>query len=471
MRHGNRLARLFRNLSGTTQRDFAEKAGLYHALIAEYERGAANPPPEHLERMARAAGLTVAAGERVLAYADAQRAPRRRAGEGGEAFLARLAPLAALCEEWLLRAPRPVAPPREEDRRQVASLAPLLAKLAEDELLVVARLAPEVRSWTFVEHACEESARQTSRDLDRAAAWARFAEDVAVRLTGPEGWLRRVRGFAIAHSANILRAKGELGASAAALVVAKRLWHSGEDPAGLLDPGRLLDLEASLRRDQRRFEEALHLLEEARGVSRCPGHTLLNKGFTLEVMGEYERAVEVLHQAEGVVEQQGDPRLSYMRKFNLAVNLTHLGRYAEAAALLGQVRELATELGDRVFLIRTTWLEGRIAAGLGQLEEARALLAQARQAFAEWESSYDVVLALLEEAALLLEAGRAAEVKALAPELARVFEHKGVHREALAALRLFQEAAEREAASAGLARRVLGFLFRARHDPGLLFEL
>jgi hypothetical protein len=84
--------------------------------------------------------------------------------------------------------------------------------------------------------------------------------------------------------------------------------------------------------------------------------------------------------------------------------------------------------------------------------------------------SYDVALALLEEAALLLEEGRAAEVKALAPELARVFEGKGVHREALAALRLFREAAEREAASAGLARRVLGFLFRARHDPGLRFS-
>jgi tetratricopeptide (TPR) repeat protein len=261
-----------------------------------------------------------------------------------------------------------------------------------------------------------------------------------------------------------------LDAADTALAEAKRLWHAGEDLPGLLDPGRLLDLEASLRRDQRRFEEARQLLEDAGSVSHCPGRIFINKGFTLEVMGEYERAVEVLHQAEGVVEQQGDPRLSYMRKFNLAVNLTHLGRCSEAAALLGEVRELATELGDRVFLIRTTWLEGRIAAGLGQLEEARALLAQARQAFAERQSSYDVALALLEEAALLLEEGRAAEVKALAPELARVFEGKGVHREALAALRLFQEAAEREAASAGLARRVLGFLFRARHDPGLRFS-
>jgi transcriptional regulator with XRE-family HTH domain len=470
MGHGNRLARLFRVLSGESQRGFAEKANLYYVLIADYERGAANPPPEHLERMARAAELTVAAGERILGYAETQRQPRQRGGEGREALQARFAPIAALFEERLLRAPRPEEPPREEDRLQARDLAPLLAELPEGELLAVARLAPEVRSWAFVEHACEESARQASRDLDRAAAWARFAEQVAARLTGPEGWLLRVRGFAAAHAANVLRVKGELEAADAALAAAKRRWHAGEDPEGLLDPGRLLDLEASLRRAQRGFVEALQILDEARKVSRCPGRILVKKGFTLEVMGEYERAVETLLEAEPLVEREGDPRLRSLLRLNLAINLTHLGRPAEAARLVAEAKPLARELGDEINLIRITWLEGRIAGGFGRPEEARSLLAEARRAFAELGMSYNVALALLEEAALLLEEGRAAEVKALAPELARVFEGKGVHREALAALRLFREAAEREAASAGLARRVLGFLFRARHDPGLRFS-
>jgi hypothetical protein len=76
---------------------------------------------------------------------------------------------------------------------------------------------------------------------------------------------------------------------------------------------------------------------------------------------------------------------------------------------------------------------------------------------------------LLEEAVLLLGDGQTAEVKELAQELAGVLESKGVHREALAALRLFQEAAERETATTELTRRVLGFLYRARYDPGLCF--
>jgi hypothetical protein len=45
-----------------------------------------------------------------------------------------------------------------------------------------------------------------------------------------------------------------------------------------------------------------------------------------------------------------------------------------------------------------------------------------------------------------------------------------VHREALAALQVFREAAEKEEADEDLARRILLFLFRARHDRGLKFK-
>jgi hypothetical protein len=62
------------------------------------------------------------------------------------------------------------------------------------------------------------------------------------------------------------------------------------------------------------------------------------------------------------------------------------------------------------------------------------------------------------------------EVKPLTLELTRVFESKGVHREALAALEIFKEAVRREVATAELARKVLRFLFQARHDQDLRFE-
>ena len=206
---------------------------------------------------------------------------------------------------------------------------------------------------------------------------------------------------------------------------------------------------------QRRFEEALPLLDEALSVGRCPERYLIKKGFTLEVMGEYESALDTLLQTELFVEHQGDERLLYMLRFNLAVILCQLGRYSETAKPIQQVRDLATERGDETELVRVVWLEGRIAAGLGRPEEGRRLLGQARQEFAVRKMGYDAALALLEEAVLLLDEGRTAGVRALTPNLAELFESKGVHREALAALRLFQEAAERNEATVDLARRIL----------------
>ena len=237
----------------------------------------------------------------------------------------------------------------------------------------------------------------------------------------------------------------------------------------MLDPGRLPDLEASLRRAQRRLPEALALLDEAAAVGRRPERALLKKGYTFEVMGEYEQAVETLLRAAPLVLQRGDPRLESILSGNLALNYCHLGRFEEAALLVKRVCAVALETGDEIEALRMTWLQGRIAAGLGRTAEARSLLAQARREFAARGMEYDVALALLEEAALLLGEGRGTEVKRLTRELALLFDSKRVHREVLAALRLFQEAVEQEQATADLARRVLRYLFRARHDPDLRF--
>lgn len=381
-----------------------------------------------------------------------------------------------ILSEAILKSREPPAPdayPRPWDvepaRWQAGEAWAELAKLPEDQQLAVVRVAREFQTWALAERVCEESVFQASRSIERTASLARLAQEIAEQVQGPESWRNSVRGFAAGHVANSLRVPGELEEADVVLEKALRLWNAGSDPDGVLDPGRLLDLEASLRRDQRRFEEALVLLEKALRVGRCRERYLINKGFTLEVMGHYERAVAALLEVQPEVECSGDDRLSDILHHNLALCLTHLGRYGEAVELGRKVRTRSGERGDEIGILRGIWLEGRIAAGLGHSQEALELLAKARRAFAFRGMGYDVALALLEEAVLLLDQGRRAEVKVLAGELAKVFEAKGVHREALGALRLFKEAAEQEAATAELARRVLGYLFRARYDRGFRF--
>lgn len=329
---------------------------------------------------------------------------------------------------------------------------------------------PEFHHWALCIEAAEESSRAASRDLKEAANWARVASEIADRVRGPEGWLNRLKGAALAMEANVLRVRGKLLEARAAIEKAKALWHAGSDSDQILDPGLLLDLEASLCRDERCFEDALDRLDKALMVGRRPERYLIKQGFTLEVMGEYERAVDALLKAKAWVDRQDDERLRNILHFNLAVNYCHAGRHREAAELVQQVRRIAVAMGDLLGVLRTTWLEGRIASGLGWAEEALRLLEEARGEFEAREMWYDVALALLEVAAVLLDQGRTAEVRAMTPSLARVFAAQGIHREALAALSLFRDAVESEAATGDLARRVLRFLFRARHDEGLRFS-
>lgn len=341
-----------------------------------------------------------------------------------------------------------------------------LERVPRRSRLAVVRLGREYQHWSLVERCCEESVRDASRSLKHAASWARLALAISRLVTGPEEWRRRVRAYALAHWANVLRVRGDLKAADACLEEARRLWESGSDPLEVLDPGRLLDLEGSLRRDQRRFEEALDCFDQAIPMSRFPERLLINKGFTYEVMGDFERGIATLLEAVPLVERWNDPRLRSMLRLNLASNLVHAARHGEAAELVEEVRRCPAGLG-KIDLARIPWLEGRLQAGLGHPRQALRLLAEARQKFEAERMHYDVALALLEEAGLLLDEGRTPEVKTLTPALAKVFESKGVHREALAALQTFQEAVEQETATAELARRILQYLFRARHDQGL----
>jgi tetratricopeptide (TPR) repeat protein/transcriptional regulator with XRE-family HTH domain len=463
------LARLFRALSGKSQVGFGESTGVSPKLIALYESGDRQPSPDTLERLARGDDLTIREGEEILRFAGTLSRPRRRAGLRVEVLLDDLRFLVARVYQRLLRLPLPLRVPRPEDLQDAEPLWAVLKDLPENQQKAVVSAGTGLQTWALVVKIGEESVCQTSRDLPRAASLARLAQHIADLVPGPEAWRNRVRGLAGGYGFNISRVPGDFAQARAGRERARQLWDSGSDPYGVLDPGRLLELEASLLRDERRLQESLGQLNEALAVGRSPGRTRVKKGYTLEAMGDYQQAMAVLLEAEKYIDRETEPRLWYQQRFNLSVCLSHLGQYARAADLVEQVRALAHDLGDEIFLIRVTWLAGRVAARLGRTAEAARLLEQARQEFAHRDMWYDVALADLERAPLLLAEGATAQVKQMAAELVVKFQEMGIHREALAALEIFHEAAEREEATAELARRVLEFLFRARWDEGVKF--
>jgi tetratricopeptide (TPR) repeat protein len=196
---------------------------------------------------------------------------------------------------------------------------------------------------------------------------------------------------------------------------------------------------------------------------------LVNEAFTLEQSGDYDRSLEILEEAAQLVSCETELRLAFALRFNQAVNLLHLGRLEEAEPQLADARELAVRLGNELDLVRVRWLAGRVAAGRGRKEEALAAFAQVRHEFEARGMGYDCALVSLELAVLYLERGNTREVKELVEEMKPLFEAQGVHREALAALKLFCDAAKKETLTVELARRMVEYLSRAQNDPELRF--
>ena len=126
-----------------------------------------------------------------------------------------------------------------------------------------------------------------------------------------------------------------------------------------------------------------------------------------------------------------------------------------------QIREMVVELGKELDATRTLWLEGKIKAGFGDLEAACAVFENVRQSLAKQKIAYDCAVVTLELAVLHLKEGRTAEVQELTRQLLPLFQAQKVSRKALATIKLFCEAVEKETITAEVAQGFLADLRRA----------
>jgi hypothetical protein len=124
--------------------------------------------------------------------------------------------------------------------------------------------------------------------------------------------------------------------------------------------------------------------------------------------------------------------------------------------------DLYRQIQEPWLQLRLSWLRGKIAAGLGEVTEAERFFRETRDGFVRQGNGYDAAMASLDLALLYLKEGRTAEVLPIAEEMVALFEAQDVHREALAAVLLFQEAAQREEVTAGMVRELAGRLETAR---------
>lgn len=366
---------------------------------------------------------------------------------------------------------------RAADERNEAPA--LLAELLDrpwDDWPVLFRLDRRLQTLAVCELLIEASFAEGFRDAARAIVLAERGLLLAGLLDGERyghAVVQDLHARAWAYLGNARRIAFDLLGAEEALSRAERLADSGSaDP---LEEARILDLRASLLSDQGHFEKAAELLDVVIDIyddlsePHRKGRAMISKGVFLGYSGWHEEAIRQLRKGLGLLDWEREPRLVLMARHNLAWFLNDSGRAEEASRQLERFRHTYRNFPDSFTELRLAWLEGRIAVRLGRLAEAEPALREVRRRFLAEGHGYDASLVTLDLAHLYLEKGRTAEVRTLASELLDVFLAHDIHRQALAALAVFQQAAEKDSATPGLVAEISSYLVRARKNPELRF--
>jgi tetratricopeptide (TPR) repeat protein len=283
-----------------------------------------------------------------------------------------------------------------------------------------------------------------------------------------------LRGRCLGYLANARRVCDDLrGAEETFAEAEQQLQHGTGDP---LEKARLSWFEGHLRATQRRFVEAHHCYDEAVALYRrvgdkhLEGRALGDKATAFSNAGEFEAAIRLRQEALALLDPEREPRMWTAAQHNLAHDLSQSGRAAEALEMLEPLRRQWERLGDVMNLVRFRWLQGKVFAGLGRYAEAEAAYLDTRSGVLAKALVYDGALVSLELAMVYAAQNRTADMKRLAAEMLPIFQSLGIHREAMAAVLVFQQAAEMEAVSIGLIQELAAYFQRASKEPGLRFR-
>lgn len=307
-----------------------------------------------------------------------------------------------------------------------------------------------------------------------AAELTRLAVAAAER---PEGSVRPARADLIARAwaqhANALRVAGDPAAAERAFGAARE--HRDRGTGDPVLGARIAELEASLYKDQQRFERAHELLDRAIAVYRREqlgerlGRALVKRGSFLLFEGRHAEALRATLETLPLLRPERDPRTFSIAAHNAISCLNATGYSIAARSLLDAVRSLHERLGDRINLLRLDWIAAEIDRELGLLPRAERALAEVREGFIERGMPYDAALVSLQLAEIYARDRDSLRLEKLAREMFPIFQSRALHRGALAALILFREAVAMRRADLRLIRDLAGYLRSARRDRELRF--
>ncbi len=363
------------------------------------------------------------------------------------------------------------------ERELAPELLARLTALPTAERRARIRRDRQFRTWSLCELLIEQCHRLSQDGTFEAEEMANLAMTVAEGLDVSEygpSLVHDIHARAWAAVGNVLRLTSDLRSADEAFATAETLVGQGTGDA--LEEAGILELKAALRRDQRRISEAHRLLDDVIAIYRqyrdfhLVGRAFVQKGEIFGTLQELETAILWLHKGLSLIDPLRDRGLELAARHALMLYLHDIGRSQEAWFNLKACRTEFQQHGGVLLNLRLRWLEGKIQQALGRVDEAEAALLEARGGFIAQGIGFDAALVSLDLAGLFAQLGRPAEMRRIAEEMLPIFQSRDVHREATAALIVFQQAVQMESVSAGFLKEIGHYLRRARHDYKLRFE-
>jgi hypothetical protein len=302
---------------------------------------------------------------------------------------------------------------------------------------------------------------------------AECAEQLDARAYGAM-WVCDFKCRAQAELGNAFRVIDQIESAEAALVKARRYFELGSQSEVL--EVRLLELEASVCADSRRFSDASMRLAKVQsyhvrqGNNHLAGRALLKNGLYTGYAGHSEKALQLLDESLKLIDGEQHPTLVYAARHNQILFLIDLGHFREAEKQLFLLRSLRHHAGGKVNELRFLFLEGRIDAGLGRSERAEKAFRTIREGALGLNRAYDSALASLDLAAVLLAQRKAREATKEVTAASKVFIALRVDREAFMTVIMLRTACEMQLATQTMVERVAKFLRRLENDPTARFE-
>lgn len=358
---------------------------------------------------------------------------------------------------------------------RVRELARELLELSSEERLERVRRDPTRFGCPDLADLLLTEAREHLPGRSRAAYSLAVLAQAALQ-TGPDTTRRtEIYARALVHQGNALRVQGSLR-QAEPLFRAARFLVRSVGGGDAFVRAELDQFEGSLRRAQRRFDEAELLL--ARAVMTYHGddrhlegaQTLLSLAAVYRATDRLDDAVKIVQCVQDVFEDRGLERLLLLARHNLAFYCYEAGRIGEARAIFERSQSLYERFPEPWTQLRRLWLDGHLARAEGDAGAAEEAYRAVRDGFLRQGVGYDAALVALDLAVLYAEQGRTTELKRVAEEIVPVFESQDVHREAAGALLLFRDAVRAEQVTLRYLAELSRYLEEARLDPTLAFR-